>query len=141
MPADTSAIDAALLAKLADPTLTGLCPDGVFFDVAPPSAKRFVIVQLIIHEDTDGFDTPRAWERAVYLVKGVVLASSGGDVKTAAARIDALLQRVPLTITGYDHMTTLRRERIRYTEVDAVDADIRWQHRGGQYEIFASPIT
>lgn len=141
MPADSSAIDAALLAKLADPTLAGLCPDGVHFDVAPQSKTRFVIVQLVIHEDTDGFDTPRAWERAVYLVKAVILESSGGDVKAAAARIDALLQRVPLTITGYDHMTTLRRERIRYLEVDAVAANIRWQHRGGQYEIYASPIT
>jgi hypothetical protein len=74
----------------------------------------------------------------LYLVKAVGLASTGADVKAAAARIEAVLEDVPLTIPGYVHMVTCREARIRYTEVDAVDDTIRWQHRGGHYRVQAS---
>jgi hypothetical protein len=36
-------------------------------------------------------------------------------------------------------MATYRTERVRYTEVDQVDMDTRWQHAGGRYDIWASP--
>jgi hypothetical protein len=136
---DSNQVDAALIDVLADdPTLAGLLPDGVFVDVASAKAQRFVIVQLLSHEDTDGFTTA-AFERFVYLVKAVVLSTSGADIKGASLRIHELLQRVPMAIVGYSHMSTVRTERVRYTEVDSVESDIRWQHRGGHYEIFVSP--
>jgi hypothetical protein len=136
MPSDSSEIDAALVATLqADPTLASLMPDGVYMDPAPPGLKRYVVVSLVLAEDRAVFGT-RAIEDCLYLVKAVMLATSGsGDIKAAAARIDALLEDQPLAADGYDWMTGHRDERVRYTEIDAVDSTIRWQHRGGRYRV------
>ena len=50
--ADTSDIAAALIAKLgSDSALLALCPNGVYWDQAPPGATRFVIVSLRHGED------------------------------------------------------------------------------------------
>lgn len=137
--ADASELDAAIVTALAnDATLAGLLPDGVFWDIAPSGKTRFAIVSLTIHEDEYLFEG-RAFERATYLVKAVDQNVSGAIVKVAAERIEELLQDVTLVVTGYTHMLTRRIERIRYTEVDEVNADIRWQHRGGRYEVYLSP--
>ena len=135
---DSSDVDNALIAKLiADAPLTALMPDGVYFDEAAPGKTKFVIVSLVT-----SFDTPmlraRAFEEATYLVKAVALSTSGGDVKSAAARIDTLLDGGTLTVSGYSLMYMQRVERLRMTEVDAVDPSIRWQHRGGHYEVMVS---
>lgn len=136
---DSSAIDAALTAKLlGDPTLMAIATDGVWFDEAAANATKFVIVSLVDEHDEPMFGG-RAFEDALYLVKAVALASSGADVKSAAARIDALLEYGTLAIPGYSLMTLRRERRIRMTEVDGVDRSIRWQHRGGHYRIQVSP--
>jgi hypothetical protein len=135
---NSSAIDNAVVAVLlADATLAGLLPDGVYFDVAKPKAQRFVIVSLVTADDEPVLGS-RGYEDVLYLVKAVGLVSTGADVNAAAARIDALLEDQPLTIPGYVHMVTCREARIRYTEVDEVDDTIRWQHRGGHYRVQAS---
>jgi hypothetical protein len=135
---DSSDIDAALVAKLlADATLMALVPDGVFFDLANPGATRFVIVSLIDAEDEPMFGR-RATETPLYLVKAVMLSTSGGNIKAAAARIDALLDGGTLTITGYALMNLQRTSRVRMTEVNEQDASIRWYHRGGRYELMVS---
>jgi|KBSMisStaDraftv2_1062788.scaffolds.fasta_scaffold00291_5 hypothetical protein len=135
---NSSEIDNAVIgALLADATLLALLPDGVYWDVAAPKAKRFVIVSLVTADDEPVFGS-RGYEDVLYLVKAVVLMSTGNDVKTAAHRIDQLLEDQPLTIPGYTHMVTCREARIRYTEVDEVDDTIRWQHRGGHYRVQAS---
>lgn len=137
--ADPSEVDAAIVAKLAgDATLMALMTDGVHIDIAPSGKTKFVIVSLSTHEDEYVFEGS-AFERSQYIVKAVERSLSGTTVKTAAARIHALLQDQPLTITGYTHSLTRRAERIRYTEVDELDADIRWQHRGGRYDVMVSP--
>jgi len=136
---DSSAIDAALTAKLlGDPTLMAITTDGVWFDEAAARATKFVIISLVDEHDEPMFGG-RAFEDALYLVKAVALASSGADVKAAAARIDALLDGGTLTVTGYSLMTLRREARIRLTEVDDVDTSIRWQHRGGHYRLQVSP--
>lgn len=136
---DSSDVDAALVAKLlGDATLTATMPDGVYFDEGKQGATKFVIVSLVSESDEPMFNA-RAYEDAIYLVKAVALGTSGADVKTAAARIDALLDGQPLAVTGYALMVMQRVERIRYTEVDDVDRAIRWQHRGGRYQIVVSP--
>lgn len=137
--ADSSEIDVAVVSVLSgDGTLTGLLPDGVYMDIAPAGKTRFVIVSLVIHEDDNSFDG-RALERATYLVKAVEQNVSGANATAAALRIDELLQDVALSVTGYTHSSTRRVERVRYTEIDDVNTDIRWQHRGGRYEIVVSP--
>jgi len=135
---DSGDIDAALSAKLlADGTLTTLMPDGVWFDVAKKGATKFIIVSLLSEEDEPMFQG-RAFEDGLYLVKAVSLESTGANVKAAAARIDALLDNGTLTVSGYSVMRMNRVTRVRYTEVDETNADIRWQHRGAHYAFTVS---
>lgn len=135
---DSSDLDNALIAKLgADVTLLGYCPNGVFWDEAPPGSTRFVIVSMVDQHDEPQF-SGRAFEDALYLVKAVMLSTASGDVKAAAARIDALLDQQSLTATGYGVSLMRREARVRITEVDDVDNSIRWFHRGGQYRVVAS---
>ena len=135
---DSSNLDNALIALLgADSTLLSLCPNGVYWGESPPGSTRFVIVSFVDQHDEPMFNG-RAFEDGLYLVKAVMLSTAGGDIKSAAARIDALLDQQTLTASGYS-VTSMRRDsRVRETEVDAVDASIRWFHRGGMYRVIAS---
>jgi prophage DNA circulation protein len=139
--ADSQDIDTALLTKLSsDATLLALMPDNVWMDEAPPGSKRFVVVSLVDENDEQRFGA-RAAEDARYLVKAVALSTApnaAANVKSAAARIDVLLDNQPLTATGYASMLTERETRIRVTEVDDVDPTVRWYHRGGQYHVVMS---
>lgn len=138
MPPDSSDIDAAVIAVLQnDATLKTLMPDGVYMDEAPPNSKRFVTVSVVIADDMPVFGK-RGIESILYLVKAAMLTTTGGNIKAAAARIDALLEDCMLTAAGYGWMTCHREERVRYTEVDDLDATIRWQHRGGRYRVQVS---
>lgn len=135
MPRDSSDIDTAVIALLQnDATLKTLLPDGIYMDLAAPNLKRFGIVSIVIAEDVAEFGG-RAIESVLYLVKAVVLSSSNGNVKGAAARIDEVLEDVAFAVAGYGFMTMHREERVRYTEVDQIDATIRWFHRGGRYRV------
>jgi hypothetical protein len=135
---DSSDIDNALIALLgADATLLSLCPNGVYWAEAPPGATRFVIVSLIDEADVQQFGG-RSYEDALYLVVARMFSKAGGDIKAAAARIDALLDRQTLTATGYTPMAMHRESRVRITEVDDADPTLRWQHRGGHYRVVMS---
>lgn len=136
--ADSSDIDQAVVAKLAaDVTLMALMPNLVYVDEAPPGSTKFVIVSLVTEFDEHQFGG-RAFEDATYLVKAVELKTTGAaNIKAAAARIDVLLDNSTLTIPGYSLMVMRRVERVRYTEVDEQDEAIRWQHRGGRYQVVA----
>jgi hypothetical protein len=134
-PVDSSNIDNALVTLLGnDPALLALCPNGAYIDEAPPGATRFVIVSLVEEVDVDVFGQ-RAYEDGLYAIEARMLASAGGDIKAAAARIDALLQDQPLTAAGFVWMAMYRETRIRTTEVDDVDPSIRWLRRGGNYRV------
>jgi hypothetical protein len=140
--ADSSEIDAALVATLAnDPELQVLLPDGVFFDEAPPNATRFVLCTLVDSTDDRVFNA-RAIEHVTYRVTARVLSSvPGGNIKAAAARIDALLEGGTLTIPGYTLIAMYRDitlPRVRLIEVDDVDPTVRWFHRGGHYHVSVS---
>lgn len=137
--ADSSAVDAALVAKLlGDATLMAMVPDKVYFDVAPPNATKFVIVSQEGHEDTYAMPEADAFERFSYLVKAVIQGTGSAEVSSAAARIHTLLHHGTLSPTGYAVMTIERTQRIRYLEVDDA-ANVRWQHRGGIYDVWVSP--
>lgn len=137
---ESGAIDAALSAKLLnDAALTALMPDGIFFDIARKDVTRFVLISLI-NEDDDLMFNGRAFEEHLYLVKAVALATTGADVRAAAARIDVLLDGPDaLAIAGYSDTRIQRIHRVRYTEVDDTN-ETRWQHRGGHYELWAVPL-
>lgn len=132
---DSSDIDSAIVnVLLNDATLHSLMPDGVYFDEASPGKTRFVIVTVVESPDIPMFNR-RGFEDPLYRVTAVELGSSGVNVKAAAARIDVLLEQQALTIPGYSHCMTRRENYVRATEVDDVDATIRWQHRGGEYRV------
>jgi hypothetical protein len=133
-------VDTAVKATLeADTTLLALMPDGVWMDVAPPNAKRFVLVKRIEHADTDGLGAT-LYERLVYQVDARARDTEGTDVRSAADRIHALLQRQPLTIAGYAWMQTLRTQPLRVPpDLDPLETDSRWQYRGAFYEVHVSP--
>jgi hypothetical protein len=132
---DSSAIDNALVALLgSDTTLLSYCPNGVYWDEAPPNSTKFVIVSLIDEADQATFGG-RAYEDALYLVKAVALSTAGANMQAAAARIDTLLNDQMMTVSGYTHMVMHRESRVRITEVDDEDASIRWLHRGGYYRV------
>ena len=131
----------ALVAKLAgDATLAGYMQAGafVFMDEAPAGSTKFVIVSLVDETDAYTFEG-RSHEDARYLVEARVLSTAGGNIKAAAARIDALLNLGTLTIAGYGLLLLRRAERIRMTDVDDQDASIRWHRRGGHYQLMAAP--
>ena len=136
MTVDSSDIDAALVAHLqGDAALAALMQAGafVFVDEAPPGATAFVIVSLVDEVDVATFGG-RAYEDALFLAEARILSTvAGANPKAAAARIDALLEDQPITVTGYTWMTVHREARVRMTEVDAVDASLRWYRRGGHY--------
>ena len=138
--ANVAAVDAAVMQILAaDAELMALLPDGVYRDVAAAGATRFVIVQHQTHHDEEGFRAP-VLEEFQYRITARVLETTSATVDAAALRIHTILQDTPITgIPGYTHMSTLRVERVRETEVDAIDSDIRWQLSGGDYEIVVSP--
>jgi hypothetical protein len=139
MAADFTNITKAIMALLAaDATLSSLMPDGVFKDVAPNSSTRFVIVSVTLPQ-WEPMEAGRAFLRVLYLVEAVERTTSAVNVNAAAARIDALLEDQPLTITGFTHMQTRCLEPVDATEVDEENPDTRWQHRGGRYEVHASP--
>lgn len=141
---DSSDVDAALVAKLqGDATLAALMQTGVFvfMDEAPAGSKQFVIVSLVDEHDTAVFGG-RGFEDAVYLVVARELSTVAvKNIRAAAARIDALLEQGTLTIAGYGLMVMRRVERVRMTEVDEVDSSLRWQHRGGRYQVMVAPAS
>lgn len=140
--ADISDLDAAIMARLAnDPTLIGLLPDGVFYDVAAPGAQAFAIVARLEGGAELMFERRSAWETYVYLIKSVILipsGASGAPSKAAAKRIHELMRNAMINAVGYVDMHCQRIEPVRFTEVDPV-SDVRWQHRGGQYDIWVQP--
>jgi hypothetical protein len=135
---DTSQITNGLIATLAaDATLLALMPNGVYYDLAPQGATRYVIVSLFEAIDVAEFGR-RAIESALYLVKAVALSSAlpaMDDIRAAAARIDDLLEDVPFEADGYEWITTYRTEPKRITEPDGENRSTRWFHRGGMYRV------
>lgn len=139
---DSGEIDNALVARLSgDATLMGVLTDGVYFDEAAQGKTKFCLVSLVEGVTAPQMGVPqarRAAERHEFIVKAVMLNGSSATVRQAAARIDTLLEDMPLTITGFACLEVYRVRRIRDTEVDSADASIRWQHRGGYYRITAA---
>jgi hypothetical protein len=136
---DSSAVDAALVAKLAgDAPLMALTPDGVYFDLAPEGSKHFVLVGHVAHVDEPMLGGQTAWEVFTYVVKAVTPGPSAETAKAAAARIHEVLENALLMPDGYVDMHCARVERVREQERDDLN-EVRWNHRGGHYEIWVTP--
>jgi hypothetical protein len=135
MPTSSNLDDAIVAKLLADAPLMALAANTVAWDIAPQGATSFVIVSLLGSADTLMFGV-RAFEESTYLVKFVEKNTSAINAKSAAARIDAVLEWATLTPAGYGPVTMQRTERVRYTEVD--EANARWQHWGAMFGLMGS---
>jgi len=142
---DWTAITEALVARLSgDAALMALLPDGVWVHEARQGTQRLVFVALESAADAAQFGAPQARRATLechYVVKAVVFGAGRQDAEQAAARIDALLEDVPLTITGFACLAIARTDVIDETEDDEVNNDIRWQHVGGRYRVLVSPVN
>jgi len=142
--ADAGLVDKVVMDVLAaDATLAALCPDGVFWALAAPhqpTPTAYVIVALVDHSERPALNGETLYERTIYLVKAVMLTPGGADPGGAALRIHELLHGVELDLSpaGYAAMLSRQLERVRYTELDALNK-LRWQHVGGQYEVWSYP--
>jgi hypothetical protein len=152
MPVDSGEIDNAVLARLnADATLRALMPGGAYFDLAPANGTQYILASITQADDARSFGS-RAYEAPLYLVKAVVLSTVPDalvKIRQAAARIDLLLDPQPgdppvtLTVPGYGLMTSQRDihlARVRHTERDDVDPNIRFFHRGAHYRVWMSTL-
>jgi hypothetical protein len=137
---DSSEVDRALIARLSgDSALHAVAPDGVFVDLAPQGSTRFVLIKREAHLDEAMQPGRTSHEVFTYLVKSVIQSPGTDDVETAAERIRALLHFQDFAIVGYSLMLSKRIEYVGFMELDQVNA--AWQHRGGLYELWASPAT
>lgn len=139
---DSGAIDRVLIAALqADAELTGLMPDGVWFDVAPAGLTRFVVVELADGEDV-GLFGQRGIEDRAYRVHAVGLSRvvSLGTMKAAAARIDTILEGdTPLdTPPDFASIDCVREKPTAESALDEVDKSLVWHYYGGEYRVMTA---
>lgn len=121
--------DAALTAMLA-------APDAVYHAVAPQTASTPFVV---FHKQSGTPD----WQFAgahiqddVWTVKAVDQRSTASTTEDIAARIDALLNDAPLTITGRLRLGVYRQSDLDYLETEGADT---YRHVGAMYRLVTQP--
>lgn len=139
-----AAVDEAVIGRLqADVILQGLAPGGVHRNVAPEDVvtaaadgRVFVTVKLQI-----GLPTYEqggvAYFRDRYTVRAVARTENAAGAKAAADRFHALLHETSYAIAGSVLMNSELVERFDDTERDG---PFEWQHIGGDYEVWTSPL-
>lgn len=132
----SSSLSAALQAYLqADATLLAACPGGVWMDPAPDQITQpFVTLTLVSGRDEGYGGGPRI-TGATYEITAVAPVASAGAARTAAARIDVLLDYAAITSTLTGHRVLGVR---RVAPVDDTLEEItgRWSRIGGEYELW-----
>ncbi len=117
-----SALDDALYAKLSgDATLMALVPGGVHNLVARKPGYPFLVFQKV--SCTPSYTlTQIIRETYVYQIRCIGKgATSKATLESALLRVQALLNRQPLTVTGYTHWITEREGDI--ADVAELDED------------------
>lgn len=134
---DSNAVDLAIVNALqADAALRALMPDGVYFNMAPPGAKRFVLVGIFDSND-EGVFGGRAIESVLYFVKAVAFSGVAriAEARDAAQRIDEVLEGATLAPADFSWMDCAREERLADTVPDPIDPSKFWFHFGGHYRV------
>jgi hypothetical protein len=143
MAVDTGAVDAAVIAVLAeDAALVALCPDGVWYAVAGQGAQAFVLVDRANHEiDANVFDSDDRMEvlgeTFTYEVTAVIPETAPVKARQAGARIRALLDGNSLLApAGFQlQKPIIERSGIRFPEPDPNNPDRVIQHWGARYDV------
>ena len=130
----SSSVTAGLQARLqADATLIGFCPGGVYIWPAPQGITQpFVTIEFTFGRDEGCGGGPRISE-VTYEVAAVAPASLVATARSAAARIDALLDyQQGWTLTGHQ-VSGCRRTALIDRHED--DGNQRWVTVGGEYAL------
>lgn len=131
----------ALYGRMAgDTTLNGLLAapatgysKAIYHNQAPAGAQfPYVIFQKQSGVPTESFGDPDAMDTDVWLVKAVDRDTSADDAEAAAARIKALLNDAPLSISGYTLLYLRRQSDVEYPEV--TDGQT-YQHVGSLFRL------
>lgn len=127
-----------------DATLASYAPGGVWRSLAPPSsAAPFVIVSHQASVDKLTMNAIRLWSEVVYQVKAVGPGNAAmiAQLVSAAAEIDALLKRPPVTTTTDGKGGILACYREQALELDElVDGEL-WTNIGGLYRLQIQQIA
>ncbi len=132
-------LDAAMIAVLNVQSLTNLATGGVFNTLAPllaggrPTPPPYVIFQAFSKID-DNFSFTGRGADAVYMVKAITKTPWPKDAATIDTQVDALLENVTLSITGYSQLVCRRQSDVYLTE--NVGGEV-YTHQGGLYDITA----
>lgn len=119
----------------ADATLTALLTDGatgVHYQRAPKDAGApFVVFSESVQGSPTWTFGGLAFDTDVWLVKAVA-ADNVSAAEAIAARVDALVNDAPLTISGQTLLYLRRQSGVVYPEQDGA---VTWQHRGALYRL------
>jgi hypothetical protein len=129
----SSTLTAALQADLAsDATLTAAAVGGVWLDPAPQN----VVEPFVVIEPTGGNDEGCGIGRLTYEVTVVAQASDVATVRTAADRLNTLLDYAAMlsSLTGFLVLGNRNTSPIDETYEDITG---RWVRVGGEYTLFA----
>lgn len=119
---------------IADGTLQGYAPGGVYRALAPPStASPYVIMIYQAGTDNVNFGAGRAYSSMLYQVKAVGPASNTAGIMNAAARADTLITTgVQIAVTGGTISSCFREQPLQIDEL--VNGEL-WSNWGGLYRI------
>lgn len=133
MTIETLTVDAWLASKLNDATLLAAAPGGVWADVAPEgTASPWVVFFLVAAADVNALGARRVLVDAVYEVRVTGVDVGYGALKTAANRVDALLQGASGTNSDGTVIGCQGVEPVRFMEQDG---DRVYRHLGRQYQV------
>lgn len=140
---DQLEVETWLYARLnGDATLKGLLGTGerIFREVAPVGAALpYVVYQHRSHSDVRGVASQRIMGNLTYMVKVIAQTADALSVKAAAVRVDVLLQGASGTTAGGRVIGCIREQSVTYEET--ADSGVRFQHLGGIYRIYATPLN
>lgn len=137
---ELNAIDRWIYGTLtADTALAAVVGTRVYADQAPQTTPA-VTMPVVVFQWQGGADLMviggvRVWTNAVYLIRGIDEAQTwGGDLKTIADRIDAVLHRGSGTNADGVVYAAVREQPFRMPETAGGKS---YRHLGGLYRIYA----
>lgn len=137
----STAVRRALYGRLAgDTTLNGLLATpatgyskSIYHQEAPDGASfPFIVFHKQSGTPTEAMGAPSALENDIWLVKCVDRGPSADTAEAVQARIQALLNDAPLSISGSTLLYLRRQSDVEYPEVDN---GVRYSHAGSLYRL------
>lgn len=126
-----------LYARLAaDTALTAVVGSRIYADVGPENATYplVMVIELSPGNDLRVVGTARIWAAPLFLVKGVSQAASfGGNLKTIATRIDAVLHGASGPATSGQVWACVREQPFSLAET--APGGVQYRHLGGLYRV------